>query len=130
MGHHHGDGAGPGGRLAAVGTEGRGGGEGRGEGRAEGGGPGRGAAGGTLVVVSRAGVQPFLLLPPVTEPDPHHLPLHVERVRDKCDFFTGGFRILVKCSLQGDPNCCVNGSSLFASSIYRILLCRSEKVMI
>ena len=118
VGHHHGDGAG-----------GRGGGEGGGERRTEGG-PGGGAAGGTLVIVGRAGVETFLLLSAVTEPDPHHLPLHVQRVRDECDLFTGGFRILVKCSLQGDPNCGVNGSSLLPPPIYRVLLCRSEKVMI
>ena len=43
-------------------------------------GGGEGGGGVVRVIVGRVRVQALLLLPPVAEPDPHHLLLHVQRL--------------------------------------------------
>ena len=74
----------------------------------------RGGPGPALLVPSRVGVESLLLLPAVAEPDPDHLPLHVQVVRHEGDLLPRRLRVLVEGSLQRDPDSRVDRGALLS----------------
>jgi len=96
-----------------------------------GGGVGGGERGGGVVrvVVRRVRVQPLLLLPSVAEPDPNHLLLHVQRLRDEGHLLARWLRMLIEGSLQSNPDRCVDRSSLLPTFVDRVLLSGRQKMV-
>ena len=96
-----------------------------------GGGVGGGEGGGGVVhvVVGRVWIQTFLLLPSVAEPNPHHLLLHVERLRDEGHLLARRLRMLIKGSLQSNPDRCVDRRSLLPTFVDRVLLSGRQKMV-
>ena len=92
-------------------------------------GGGEGGGGVVRVIVGRVRVQALLLLPPVAEPDPHHLLLHVQRLRDERHFLACRLWVLIESSLQSDPDRCVDRSPLLPPFVDRVLLCWREKMV-
>ena len=91
----------------------------------------RGGAWGALrIPVGRVGIQSLLLLAPVAEPHPDHLPLHVEVIGHKANVLAGGLGVLVKGPLQRNPDGRVNGGPFLATSVDSILLCRGKQVRV
>ena len=82
----------------------------------------RGGPGPALLVPSRVGVESLLLLPAVAEPDPHHLPLHVQVVRHEGDLLPRRLRVLVEGSLQRDPDSRVDRGALLSPPDRKISL--------
>ena len=92
-------------------------------------GGGEGGGGVVRVIVGRVRVQALLLLPPVAEPDPHHLLLHVQRLRDERHFLACRLWVLIESSLQSDPDRRVDRSPLLPPFVDRVLLCGREKMV-
>ena len=91
---------------------------------------GGGARGALCVPVGRVRVQSLLLLAPVAEPDPDHLPLHVEVVGHVADVLAGGLGVLVEGPLQRDPDGRVNAGPLLAAPVDCLLLGRGQQVRV